>query len=568
MKRFLVLLLCLLLALSPMALIGCGPSGDGDGGVLDGKQEEIDESKTQVFVGVQQCGVGLTFADNLDEAYEALNPNVQIIIDPMDSSGDGPSKLTTILDDRQDISFMCNFTASDFIKTNEALTLLADITDVVTAENVIGTKSIHEAMYKQDKNYHNFGTEDAPKYFSLPWFTSFMSTTYDVKLFEDNDLYYLSGYKGLDGVTSQDDQWGPDGVSGTYDDGFPATWKDMQLLLVVMKRDYNIIPFTWTAYPGYLPSWMSFVWASYEGASNYEILQTFDGTYTYKDLQGAVHTQTITEDNGYLLAAQNGKLAALKTVEYLWKNGMVTPISADASSVYGNKTTQQTYLESCETGTPIAFLNEGSYWEAEAKEYFDEMAKDDSSYAYGEREFAFFPWPKYIGSASEGIPDQINTKRTLLSGSVQDLSTAVVIKKNSQVLTEAKDFLKFAYSSQGNANFLRDSGLLRPFDYDESIITEEYFTTLTPYQRSLYTVATEENVERITGANRTGLMKEGGDYIKGMCSFNVTYGIGSYSSPLVAFRQNPDLTAEKYIEAVRSTYTQQAWIDAFFSSSK
>lgn len=562
MKRFLVMLMCFLLALTPLSFAGC----DCSGGV--GEQEAIDPTRTQLRLSILKCGVGTTFGYQLKADYEKLNPNVQVLVYEATGEGDGPQMQTLMKNSDRDVVFMVNWTLSDYVNVGlKTSDIIADITDIVTTPRVAGEKSLHEKIHGSQATYHNVGTEENPVYFSLPWYTSFMSTTYDVKLFRDENLFELDGYAGLDCVAgTEDDQWGPDGEEGTYDDGFPATWEDMKVLLQEMKT-VGIIPFTWTAFEGYLDSWMANIWASYEGADNYSILQTFDGTYKSSNKPD----QVVTPQTGYLMAQQNGKLAALKTLEYIMRNGMYTQKSLDSG--YGHLVCQKAYINSSYNQQPVAFINEGNYWENEARAFFDEMATYyGAEYAYGTREFAVFPWPKYIGSsATEGIPNQINTKSTLLAGVVRDMSNVVVINKRSAHLDLAKDFLQWAYSDQNNANFLRDSGMLRPFGYDKSIITDDYLDSLTPYQRSVYEYTQEnDNVEIITGANRTGLIQKAGDFIRGLAAFSIkmpaAYGNSKYTTASDVFNTYPTFTAQNYFDQMANVYTEADWTSRFFRS--
>lgn len=545
MKKLVSLIMCLLLAFPAFSMTGCGKKG-----------EEVDPNRTQVYVGVLTCGVGFDFAYSLKAKYEAIRPDIQVMIDEMDSSGDAPAMKANMPNARQDILFMVNYTLSDFVTVNtQSSNLLADITDIVT--EVTDGGSIHSKMYDGIKSYHNVGTESSPKYYSLPWYSSYGGTVYDVDLFEEKNLYNLSGYKGLDGIKgTEDDCWGPDGVQDTYDDGLPATWEDMKVLLTEMKS-CNVTPFTWTSYEGYLQEWMSSVWASYEGKDNYSILQDFDGMYKSSNADDLV----ITEENGYQAAYQNGKLAALTVLNYIMRNGYYDQRSTNASE--GHLIAQQNYLESVETDNRIAFLLEGNWWEKEAKDYFDEMAATaDAKYAYGTRKFGYFPWPKFIGSSD--IPDQVNTNSTLVSGVVEDQTNCVVVNKASKHLDEAKALLKFAYSDAMNADFTMNTGMCRPFDYQ---MTDTQLEGLTYYQRSVWEVSHQNSVEKIAGANRTGLMRMSSTYIENICAFLSKVGPNeeSITNPATAFQRYSDLTAKEYFDGVKKVVNATEWNDRFFS---
>ncbi len=544
MKKFLSFLLCLLMAFPAFSMAAC-----------DDGREKPDPNRTQVYVGVLTCGVGFDFAYSLKRAYEAVHPEIQVMIDEMDSSGDAPAMKANIQNARQDILFMVNYTMKDFVTVNnQSSNLLADITDIITDGD---ENSIHSKMYAGIKSYHNVGTEESPKYFSLPWYSSYGGTVYDVDLFENENLYNLKSYKGLDCIEGNaDDNYGPDGLPNTYDDGLPATWEDMKLLIRALNGK-NITPFAWTSYEGYLQEWMSSVWASYEGEANYSILQDFTGTYKSSNAEDLL----ITEENGYHVAYQNGKLASLKVLEYIMRNGYYDTRSLNPSE--GHLVAQQNYLESVETERRTAFLMEGNWWEYEAKDYFDEMASTaDAKYAYGVRKFGYFPCPKFIGSSD--IPDQVNMNTTFVSGVIEDQTNVVVVNKASDVLEEAKDVLKFAYSDAMNADFTMNTGMCRPFDYT---MTKDQLKGLTNYQRSVWEATHQPNVERIAGANRTGLMAQSNIYISNICAYLSKVGPNeeSITNPATAYHRYATLTAKDYYDGVKKVVNATEWQDRFFS---
>lgn len=552
-----ILLATCLVSSFGLAGAGCNKN-NGDGG------EAIDPNRTQLYVNVRNCGIGTGFVEDLKVAYEKKNPKAQIIITTNDNyDHEGLQALKVA--EKVDVVFAPNFILQDLVSiNNQTSDLFADITDIVTegAENSIMAK-----MYREEKDYHNIGTENQPKFYSLPWYVSYHGTVYDVDLFEEKGFYEVEGYTGLDCTAdTEDDYWGPDGKENTYDDGLPATWEDMKLLMDEMVGN-NITPFTWTSFKGYSDAWLSSVWANYEGADNYSLLTSIDGTYTYSEdtdwlTGGTENSETgfkelsVSMANGDSMAYQNGKKAALEVAEYIIQNNLY---SAKALGTTQNHYEAQTeYLfsaELCKTDSKvqrIAFLLEGNWWENEAREAFAEMAEAyNAKYAYGTRRFGYFPWPKFIGS--EDIPDQVNTQTTLMGGVVTNRVNACAINKRTKQLDLAKDFVQFAYSDEGNAIFTTASGVLRPFDYT---LTAEQRGDLTHFQKTLYDLSREESTQKVSGYTRTGLMYTASTYISGVYGFAATGVDGNkYSEPFTAFTTSTGVgkvtTAEGYMDIVK-----------------
>ncbi len=528
----------------------------------DDDSETIDTDKTQIYVGVYNSGVGRKWIDELDRLYEAANPDVQIIVDYKgDELASGKLK-TNMSAIRQDVIFSNSLIMNDIIENPEVGTLVADITDIVTEG---GENSIYSKMWDSQKtSMFNYGTVESPKFYVLPYFSSHYGMVYDRDMFEAYDLLTLSGYKGLNLVDDEEDGYGPDGVKDTYDDGLPATWEDFKILLDVMV-DKGIVPFTFSAKEkGYQNRWLSSIWASYEGANDYTLLTSLSGTDS--------EFGAITPETAWKLSQQKGKYAALKVAEYLIKHSTnnsgnskyISSLVLKGSS-HSAINAQIEFINSYpaslpENGAqmkPVAFLLEGDWWENEAKDSgsFDDCVEEfeDDKWGYGERNFAYFPFPKFIGSeATDGIPDQTN-QMTTLGDNVGNNSAGAFINKYSDVLDEAKAFLKFCYSAESNAVFTQNTGLMKPFDYT---MTNVQLDALTPYQRSLWDMVHDENskIDRASGRSRSKIYYYESSYIKDAYNFAARIpGVGSDAGaklehPLNDFivYKNALMTADNY----------------------
>lgn len=537
--------------------------------------EQVKDGYTPLYVNVLSCGVGTDFIDSLETKFEALCENEGLKVDVISTNNgvNGPEGLTAVrTGNPTDIFYFNMFDIS--VYTNiaaQSSDALADITDIVTEG---GEGSIYNRLFDEQRDYFNLGTDDAPKFYALPWFSSFYGTVYDVELFRECHFYrndpnleatsFLNQYSGLDGIVGNaDDAYGPDGVDGTVDDGLPATWNDMTLLLLDMKRQ-NVKPFAFTMQANYTEAWLYSVWASYEGASNIDLMRTFNGTYVKRNDAGEIENVVIDPSNAYLLSEQNGKKAALEVANYLVRGNYCCSNSFDAASE-DNLEAQKTYLRSFlgkdanKDDQRIAFLMEGTWWENEAKDYFGALAaeRNDPSLAYGTREFGFMPFPKFIGTA--GIPDQTHDKTVLRGGWISSSAGAVMISKNTDQLELAKKFLKFAYSEEMNADFTYNSGVTVPMDYEMS---SEQLAKITPFQRNIFELMQSPYVEVVSGASRSQYILREPDVIKNIASFSMLetdVATAVKAAPMDMFRQNQGLTVAKYWEGVKRANPQKNW---------
>lgn len=544
MKKSIAKILSLLFVTGSFAGFGACTFDDG-----------IDKNKTQIYVSMQECGVGYTFLDSAKMKYEALNPKVQII--PVPEGAEGGEEVTAeIQNGGYDIYFTCNFQLNNYVNIHQGTSeYFADITDIVTKDD---EDSLHAKMFENVRDYYNIGNDEKPQYFALPWYTAYNGTVYDVDLFENYHLFSTDAksvliYEGIDGVTgTADDNWGPDGREETFDDGLPGTYEDLKQLWLEMKGQ-GITPYSWTSFPGYASGWLATVWASYEG-DNFELLKSFDGMYYSSDAEPL----KIDNSNGYLVAFQNGKKAALQVAEDIIRGGYYLTRSLNTSQ--DNGLAQIDYLKSIESESPIAFLFEGTWWENEAKKTFEEMEEFiDEKYAYGTRRFGLMPFPRFIGTP--GIPDQVNQSVTYLNGGVTSTVPVMLVNKHSANLKLAKDFVKFMYSDAMNADFTKEAGVSRPFYYK---MEEEQLSELTYFQQQLYQISQDTEIKLVAGLNRTDYSLQEPEFIADITRFNAEItGVGKVTNPFLEFHNNSSLTVADYMTAVGKLVTESIWEDAF-----
>jgi hypothetical protein len=336
-------------------------------------------------------------------------------------------------------------------------------------------------------------------------------------------------------------------MEGTFDDGLPATWEDMKLLMDVMVGK-GITPFTWTGqYYTYRTQWLNSVIASYEGVEDFNIRYSFDGVDSHANVG------EINSSNAYKLIEQDGLKAALTVAKHIASNpnyysNKVTNLSQS------HKQAQLEFVKSVKSGKPIGFLIESGWWENEAKNYFAEMEKSyGPEYAYGQRNFGWFPFPKFIGTP--GIPDQTNDKAVLF-GSAGDSSVgACIISKKTEKADIAKDFIKFAHTDAMLEMFTVKTGMERTFNYEMS---DENYAKLSPYAREIMELTQNPNVD-IAGGKISNTTRSNNRTFFNNWGFGSKLTFATVSDPLITFINNASLSVNDYLDGIRKIYNAETW---------
>ncbi len=461
MKKLLALIMSVLTVFTSVAITGCG-----DVGMVD--QEPIDTSKTQLNVAISDDGIGRGWYNWLKTEYQKKNPDIQVVLQNRDAQLSKKEAAVMELDD--DIACM------GFNDYEMYGSYLMDVTDALTSKsydnnyNYVGmgkgTVSAVDRLDTDEAGIFNLGTKEQPQYKVMPWYTSIYGIWYDVDMWEENDLDEYSGYYGLDGKNNTDDDlWGPDGEEGTYDDGKPATFEDFKRLLTYMSSSTSGLiskkPFTWSQKENWMQTYvLDYIVATYEQKNDYCLHYTFDGTHSI--------IGEVTPETGYKLYTEEtrqGYKAALYFSELIDSKEYYSAGSVKSGSTHLEA--QNEYLNSVvneSDGLRSMFLFDGSWWQYEAKDYFDKMAdRVNKKYAFGTRKFAFFPFPKFIGT--EGITDQSVTDKNICP--VTNSNVFVPLQKAVQngKADLVKDFILFAMSNEALTAFVEINNIPATLDF-------------------------------------------------------------------------------------------------------
>ena len=436
--------------------------------------------------------------------------------------------------------------------------VLADVTDVLTAKNYDAKgdlltenssvaenekTSIASRMVDFYEEYYNLGTADNPSYYGIPFFSTPSGAIYDADFFDEKKLY-LNKEGNMFACTQADVDAGnagvgPDGVSGTYDDGLPETYEQFKQLCQTIKTRANGIPFIFDTQHEYQrSSALKQVWANYEGANDFMLNYSLSG----RDNDLGVD---ITESNGYELMKQPGRLAM-----YTYAKDIVSKGWYDAESYKANVShtgAQSVFINSIESDSRIAFLFEGSWWENESRDAFAEMADyyKNENYGFGKRNFKLLPMPRFVGT--EGIADQMNTRAVLTCTSAGN--SMICVNKASDNLELAMEFIKFIHSRAMLALMSQTSSCLRPFDYT---MNETELENSTTFFNSIYTMWKSDNVDVVYDVTTSTKITGNPTYFS---NFHI------YQEPFSKFIGNGELTAAAHYSAQTALFksTDNVW---------
>ena len=466
-KKLLALVLSVAISLS---VVGCSV---GEGDEWGETEREIDKNKTQLYVGNYDGGLGHEWLNkiiaNFEEDYkdyhfEEGKTGVQVFVTNKKNEFAGDQLLANLPYSQE--SIVCTQSVDYPVLT--ANNVLYDVTEWVT-ENIFdnngdliydadgkitkagATSNIIGKLDSEYASYFNVGGH----YYGMPFSTLIGGMYYDADLFEDKGLYMFDdgtfGAKQADindGIASK----GPDGKTGTYDDGLPETWEQFKALMNTMIGQ-SITPFTWDGAHDYQRRWFcNSILASYEGYNDFMLNFTLNGT---DSSQGFV----ITDATGYLLGGQDGRRAVCQAVYDIVSNSQ-NYSSAAFAGAQTHVIAQREFLESTNTNHKIAMFIEGSYWLNEGRAVCNEMAEIKDKWSYYNRNVKYMPMPRFIGT--EGVPDQTNTE-TVLTGQLSTTGILVNAKLTNPELT--KLFFQYMHSRKSLVICETDTITFRPFEY-------------------------------------------------------------------------------------------------------
>ena len=490
--------------------------------------EEIDETRTQLNIGVFGGGFGTEWIRDLkvrfeeytkDMSFQDGRKGVQIFYQEDKDKYKASSLVTQISYDSKDLYFASGDEIDSFISQN----LVLEITDVMTEPltEFNETKSPEDKL--SDEQVAHFKRND--KYYVCPDNVSSLGIIYDIDLFEQKKLYFAKGgapseyskytqenndepatgtfteYKYTNDVKKA--SAGPDAKYGTFDDGCPATTEEFNQLLERMKRQ-GVDSMIWTEL--YADQYTNFLhrsmWLDYHGVKEADIMYKGEKCVTdiitgfLPDGTPIIEQTEIGIDNYKDLAKQAGRYYGLKMMEDILKSGTVSTKSFESLS---HTRTQDKFLTSrFRMGEkPIAMMIEGTWWENEAKEsgiFASNVEEFGEKASSQNRRFGLMPMPK-VSEEFLGEPS------TIISG-----SSTVFINANmpQDKIGLAKLFLRFSMTDESLRRFTVQTGIPKSMNYE---LTEEDRAQMSTFSKQYWDInkASEKSYGNISPVIKTNM---------------------------------------------------------------
>jgi hypothetical protein len=338
------------------------------------------------------------------------------------------------------------------------------------------------------------------KYYALPNFALYPGVTYNVDLFEEEEMYIAKPGQAADKMELENSTYGQvyfavnggekscgnDGVYGTYDDGLPTSL--VEFLVLCDRMDSNgIEPLSFR--PGYESYLIEALWASLAGAESYETQYTYTGTIehvvslseTENLFEGIdyikkpiTQTTTINRGTGYLANDNVARYYAMAMTEILETEGWISNYAYVGTLTHIDYMTN--FVFSGKQGkTKQGMFLEGDYWYNEAKDNnvlseYETLTKDKN------RRMAWMPLPTAV---YDSVTPGNGREYTMSSDDCNFAFINANIADNAGLVQACKDFLKFCYSDAELSAFTACTGVYKSsMDYPLDNVMENmsYFT--------------------------------------------------------------------------------------------
>lgn len=591
--KVVIALLCVLATLS--GTVGCREQG----GVV------VDEGKVSLLVGNFKGGYGSAWLNKAVSRFEAQyadvdfgggKKGVQVIVDDNARySGDMTSKLSGY---PQHVILAENVNYYDMVNVSDATSkYLVDISDVVNTpvnkDFITGATSgsdsytVADIMNSSMKDYLDAGNDT---YYGVPFYEATVGIVYDLDVFEKYGFFFAAeGYGDSEGVIQDvEGNWigasgtvlgnassmtyeqalaagvklgnGPDGQSGTYDDGCPATYDDFfKMCLRMDARD--VFPLTWPGTPEiqrYLNYLAYNLWTDYEGVDQMSLNYTLNGTatdliemssYNSEDGSYEVESVAITDKNGYELQRQAGKYEAINFIKRILSDERNYDAATCIGEVGQKDAERRFILSALPEEKDRAMLIDGSWWQNEASSIFSDMAVDygNDAYRVENRRYGMLPLPKANESkVGEGNTLSFNT------------ATVIVVNKASVkddvTLTVAKQFIKFLHTHESLYEFNKITASARPYDYT---LTETELSSLTSVAKQNYELHTATDF--VFSYSKHPIVRK--NPARFACSGYLVFEAFDNLESILAqrFINNPSTTSWQYFTSMVNDHGKQFW---------
>ena len=512
MKKFISLMLVLMLVFTSAIVVGCTPSGS---------------NKTILNVSAHDDAIGGAWLDDLfdrfEDAYEGKSYAAGKTGIEIKDNG-YMNSLNTIKTDGNAIYFRNRDNeVSSFVRNNEFF----DITSIVTEKNETREGKEISLVDKIPLSSRQTYMVDN-RYYALPDAEFYASVSYDKDLFDRLGLYFAqtgsSGRQYYSSICEQtytfinigDDAskaCGPDGELNTEDDGLPTSLFELVALCQYMNSIHSVKPFA-MAFNSSIIEYCNFLldalMVSLQGAQaqtmntlksdGFDIIVGWTDDNLFPGFNGIkkpiVRTVPITEETGYYTTWSADKYYAEAFVELVDKQGWWCTDTASKNSNH-HKAQDNFIYSGFGANEAIGMLVESTFWYNEANSrhvldyFFGEFNYVD------ERNIAPMSLPVSLDSSvvvGEGEkPTYICTSRSFICVNAN-------IAGNDEIIEAVKDFIQFIYSDAELSRCTAEQGMPRNMIYSVSELDKAKFSN---YGANVWSLFENANIVRFEGDTAT-----------------------------------------------------------------
>ncbi len=490
-----VVLTIAMLASVAVVFVGCGPD----------IVEELDDTKFQLKISAYEAGYGTEWLTNykadFEEAYaEYTHPDfpdkkgVQISIDwNQNASTEILAKLA--LDTIENHLYFNSVNVYDLSASGDAY----DLTSILQADMADVGESGKTLEGKIETDYQDYLKAFNGKYYAMPMFETYEGIQYNIDLFERYGFYFAKDTDssddtdvrfttGLEGASAKAE--GPDGKEGTPDDGLPVTYDEFFELC-----DYMVIrsvyPFVWSgvwrSYANMIPRAL---WVNEEGLDQFRLHFSFSGTANDLidvDEDGNVTPYndgapvTINDKNPYLLQKQEGLYRALQFAERIVSDSSYYHPDSFSGTLTHTGAQDLFITNELNGKNPIAFLAEGTYWQAEAVGTFNANAqKFGDQHGFEQNKYGFMPLPTY--------EKRTNHKNTIFSGANTCFADGQI---SGYEVDLVQKFLQYISTDAQLYEFLKLTHYSRAM---KMTLTSDQYNSMSAYAKSMYDIRSNSDI--------------------------------------------------------------------------
>lgn len=552
MKKFFIVILSLIIG---CFAVGCGTNGGRPAG------NKVDKTKTQLSIANFDGGVGRQWLEVLGKEFEEKYAEVSfekgkkgVQIMPVNNM---MNYQATINSTSFDVFFAEAVSYFDLVSSGKIL----DITDIVRENIEEENKTIESKLSPVQKDAL---TALDGKYYALPHYEVFGGMVYDVDVFEDSKLYFAkdknNGNNGFIVTPNDERSAGPDGKTGTFDDGLPATYDEFFALCDYMV-DKGVIPFTYAGKQGdYMNFLLNALMGQYNGYNETYMNVGFDGTsHIITGFDGTspiIEEKKITRENGYLLSQQAGKYYALNFVERLLANESYRHDLA-LSGTQSHTDAQDNIINGFLEQAPVGMLIDGNYW-------YNEAVKtgivERSIASYGDdarnRRFGWMPLPTR-NAVGQGHSDEL----VLIDEADSYCFINSNIKNNPVKVELAKAFVKFCYTDNALRTFTKASGCTKAINYT---LTDEDKGELSYFVNNFIEQRESAKIVYPTASNKLFINKQlAFSFNIGQNMWKSSIDGNDYRQPINALKPSIGINSKDYFNGMAVTET--SWKNAYSS---